>query len=89
MKIVLKQKSQQHDNQPLIVMYEEEVNGKPSKKVISLPVGGELDLPDQTAYEVMAKYKGLFVQAEAVQASAPAAESQKSLKGYQNKSAVL
>lgn len=87
MRIVLKTKVQSHDKDPLIVMFEEEEAGKMVKKIHSVTIGGHLDLADQTAYEVMAKYKGLFVVAPEVGTATPG--SQKSLKGYENKSAVL
>lgn len=83
MRIVLKQKAQSHDTQPLVVMFDEEINGKMIKRVHNISIGGHLDLADQTAYEVMAKYKGLFVVAGA---DSPVG---KSLKTYDNKSTAV
>jgi len=80
MKLTLVKKADASDKDPLIIHFVKD-NMKVTQKVA---VGEVIDLPDETAYEVLAKYKGMFKQGAAAQDQDQAVDA-KSLKGYANK----
>lgn len=60
MKIKLKSKADASDKDPLIVQVVLEEGGKQKKVTFSVNIGETIELPDEQAYEVLHKYKGLF-----------------------------
>jgi hypothetical protein len=78
MKITLKKKNDPSDKSPLIVQWVEGVEGKERKRTESVAIGETLELPDDIAYEVMGRYRGLFEPAGA-------AGSSKASQHYANK----
>jgi hypothetical protein len=90
MRIKLVKKNIQNDvDQNLVVMYEvgEEENRK--KVIQKFTLGQEVDLPNEHAFEICAKYKGCFevIGGQQIEAS-EAVKPSKSMRDYPNK-AVL
>lgn len=87
MKITLVKKADPSDKQPLLVQYNEGADvekGIVGKKITkSIGIGETIELPDQEAYEVMGKYKGLFKMAGEGDAVGQATSG----KGYAHKAA--
>ena len=60
MKITLVKKADVSDKDPLIVQWVEGPEGKQIKRTEKVAIGQSLDLPDDTAYELLSKYRGMF-----------------------------
>lgn len=60
MELVLKRKGAADDKDPLLVILEDkEKKTKETKKIM---VGETIEVSDDVGYELLAKYKGMFVQ---------------------------
>ena len=60
MELVLKQKGSSDDRDPLIVFIENtETKSKEVKKIM---VGQTIDVTDDVGYQLLSRYKGMFVQ---------------------------
>lgn len=79
MKITLVKKLDQADTAPMLVQYIDETEKGSVKKTLSVGIGQTMDLPDDIAIEVMAKYRGCFKAGEGVNLSEKA-------RGYADKS---
>lgn len=73
MQITLTKKNDATDKSPLVIQFVED----DKKHTLSVAIGETVELPDHTAYDVLGRYKGLFVQGGG---------NSKSLKNYSDKS---
>ena len=65
MKITLVKKTDQSDKDPLLCQWEtEDEKGVTKKNTIKIAIGQSIDVPDEEAYTLLAKYKGLFIPAD-------------------------
>lgn len=86
MKITLKRKVSDSDQDPLIVQYLEGPEGKQVKKTIAVKVGETLDLDDDLAIDILQKYKGMFVMGDSADAKLPGrGYAHKGRPDFQNK----
>jgi len=65
MELILKVKGAQDDRDPLLVMLEDHEKG--TKEVRKIALGETITVSDDVGYNLLAKYKGMFVQKTAPQ----------------------
>ena len=58
MQLTLKRKKEQHDRDPLIVIYRD--LEKNQRLIMKVDIGQTIELEDEIAHKVLADYKGLF-----------------------------